>query len=155
MVELFDTIMSTFTHISSLATSALSSHLRTNLRLVSTERSPTVFIIVVIKWAALQVMILWILLALLDLELEKVKEHGCLRHADVARVKAIAMGLVVAVWASNALIVICLWRARITRTIIINIQVWVMAHLIIMLIKLLGSYLLLLLASRRVKHRLS
>ncbi len=160
MVELFDTIMSTFTHISSLASSALSSHLRTNLRLVSTKRSPTVLVIVMVEWAALQIMILRIQLAGLDLELKKVKEHGGLLHADMTCVEAIAVRLV-GVWANALLMVVRLGRASlITRatTIIINIVhvMLMMAHLICMLIKLLLlSRHRLLLDSRRVKDRLS
>ena len=86
VVKLFHTVVRSVAHITPLTGCAFACHLRADFRLVSTQGSPSVFIIIMVEWAALQVVILRILLTLLNLECKQVQEHDCLLHADITRV---------------------------------------------------------------------
>jgi hypothetical protein len=100
VIELFYSIVGTLARVSTITARTLACHLRADFRLVCAERPSAVFIIIMIKWAALQIMILRILLAWVYLESEEVEEHGGLLHADVPGVKASTVGIL-QVWASS------------------------------------------------------
>ena len=59
MIEFFYAIVCSFTVISFWTLLSLV-HAWTDLRLIGAERAPPVLVLVVIVWAALQVVILWI-----------------------------------------------------------------------------------------------
>lgn len=82
VIEFFNTVMRSLTVVLLRAILVLAGHVRTDLRLVSTEWPPPVFVIVVVEWAALQVVILGLLLALVNFEGKEVQKHYALAHTD-------------------------------------------------------------------------
>ena len=73
MIEFFNTIVCSFTVITFWTLLSLV-HAWADLRLIGAERAPPVLVLVVVVWAALQVVILWIRFAGLYLEKVQIQE---------------------------------------------------------------------------------
>ena len=63
----------------------------THFRLVSTKRASSVLVVVMVVGASLEIVILWVLSARLNLERIQVKQENRLSHRDVASVESAAV----------------------------------------------------------------
>lgn len=93
MVELFHSVMSSITGISSWAILPLRCHLWTNFRLIGAKRASAVLIVVMVEGAAFEIVILGLLVTRLKLKLVQVEKSDGLVHGDLSGVKAAAMGI--------------------------------------------------------------
>jgi len=91
VIELFDAIVSPFTQVTFVTIAVLACDLRTNFGLVGPKGPPSIFVKIMVEGAALQIMILRILLTLINLECEEVEEHSRLRCAYLSSVIATTM----------------------------------------------------------------
>lgn len=83
--------MGPFTVVTFLAILVFTNHLRAYFRLVCSKRPPSILVKVMVEWAALEVMILRVLLTLIYFESEEVQEHDALTHTYLSSVKSTAM----------------------------------------------------------------